>query len=163
MNAKTLPDKPSELIRVALEDQQRCIEDPDYEIEHAIWHQQQPVMPYNVATMEGEPRMKCCVCFAGGVMAKTLETDPAHAIWLALGDTDADMGWPEGTKRKLLALDRFRTGSVSDGVYTMGLREHVDRLDLHELNGEVPEYADDPEAFTLAMEDLADNLEHIGL
>ena len=48
-------------------------------------------------------------------------------------------------------------------VYTMGLREHVDRLDVHELNGEVPEYADDPEAFTLAMEGLADNLEHIGL
>ena len=53
-----LPDKPSELIRLALADLRKCEADPRYLIDMAQWHR--PV------TSE-----LCHVCLAGAVMART--------------------------------------------------------------------------------------------
>ena len=54
----TLPDKPSELIRLALSDLEKCEGDSRYEVDMNEWH---------VPTQKGHV---CYVCLAGSVMAK---------------------------------------------------------------------------------------------
>lgn len=58
-NSKRLPDKPSELILVAMEDFEKIEKNPHYEIYMKHWH-----------FWDEE---KCHVCFAGAVMANTLK------------------------------------------------------------------------------------------
>ena len=58
---KTLPNKTSELIRLAVSDLEKCEKDKSYEINMCAWHT--------------ENYDSCAVCLAGSVMAKTLEED----------------------------------------------------------------------------------------
>ena len=87
---KKLPDKLSDLFTVALDDLERCIADPRYEINMRDW------ISLNTSTK------KCEVCMAGAVMAKTLDitmrnTDP----WVEIGD--------ENILNKIYLTDNFRT------------------------------------------------------
>ena len=58
-----LPDKPSELIRLAIRDMQLCERDPRYNLNMNQWH--------SGGSSDGE--RVCQVCMAGSVMAKTLQ------------------------------------------------------------------------------------------
>lgn len=62
---KTLPDKPSDLLRLAVRDLEATEADENYEVSmEALWH---PGM---------KPDLRpCLVCFAGATMAKTLGVD----------------------------------------------------------------------------------------
>lgn len=93
-----LPDKPSELLLLALTDLEMCENDPRYEIYMGNWH---------------APNGRCRVCAAGAVMAKSLGAPPRD-IW---GPEDFD----EDTERKLRAIDFFRTGAVWDALNWMGI------------------------------------------
>ncbi len=133
-----LPDKPSELIRVALADLEKCEKDPGYKIEMDVWH---------------EPRSeggKCEVCLAGSVMAKTLSVDRIM---------DADPSeFPEAVHLKLCALDSFRCGEVTEAFLGMrigdGIRQISDR--------EIKPYSLNPAQFKEDMNRLADELEAAG-
>lgn len=135
--ANQLPDKPSELIRVALDDLKKCEASPGYRINMNNWH-----IPLGAGT--------CEVCLAGAVMAQSLGSSPRH-----------DMSPPSfvgSESKKLRALDCFRMGDAWSGTNAMGF----DCPDLEDLV-EIPEYRDDPEAFHKAMRALADDLEGAGL
>lgn len=98
-----LPDKPSELIELALEDMAKVEAQPDrYQVHMLQWH----------APMLGSRR--CIVCFAGAVMAGTLGVPDDLPV-----DPDA---FDDDTRAKLLALDAFRQGRVSVGLGNMGMR-----------------------------------------
>lgn len=90
MTETQLPDKKSELIRLAIADLEKCEQDPNYTIDMTRWH---------------EPRYDgvCQVCLAGSVMAKTLNANIRFYLdWVRYGST---------TSYKLLFLDDIRTYS----------------------------------------------------
>lgn len=139
----SLPDKPSELIRVALEDLRKTEKDPRYRINFKYWHS--PEIPY------GEETEFCEVCLAGAVIAQRGNVSPD------IRTVSSDFASP--TWGKLQALDDFRLGDVAIGV---------ENLDIPERNGLPPDreictYDESPQRFYRDMHKLADDLEAVGL
>ena len=131
-----LPDKPSELILLALNDLKKCEADPGYEIGMDEWHQP---LYYNV----------CEVCFAGAVMAKTLGAEKRIS---KVPECYKD----KNNNNKLRALNYFRIGNVRDGMVLMG-------LDFPIIEWGVADYRHDPKEFHKDMEALAAYLKRHGL
>lgn len=95
---KVLPDKPSELLILAMQDLEWVEGNKDYIIDMDNWHRP-------VDWVGGKV---CEVCLAGSVMARTLEI-PAQAR------TDPS-DFSDGLQNKLLAINGFRTGTMRDGL-----------------------------------------------
>ena len=130
---RPLPQKPSEWIRRGLEDLRKCEADDKYQIDMAYWHEHAP--------KDGV----CVVCLAGSVMAKSLGVPIT---------TDAgpwDMVPSHGNA--LRALDEFRLGCVSAGLFKFGIEHDIE--DFH-----VENYSVDPDAFHRDMTAIAEYLEH---
>lgn len=134
---KTLPDKPSELIDLALHDLELCEKDPRYEIDMQDWHNPQ-----------GE-NGRCAVCFAGATLAKSLDVTPS--------ELKEPPDFDEDTEAKLGALNEFRTGDVQDGLDLMGIYLEPN------LDVEVVYYSTNPDGFKADMRKLANTLEEHGL
>ena len=131
--AKKLPNKPSALIRVAMDDLNRVERLKGYTVDMDIWH---------------EPACgKCNVCFAGAIMSQTLKADPEDLMEPEMYNGD--------TEGKLSALDSFRCGDVSGGFELMGL----DNDKGYDLDREIPHYEYNRRAFKLAMRKLIRDLE----
>jgi hypothetical protein len=134
-----LPDLPSELLSMALQD--LCIvEQSDkshYVIDMHKWH-----VPNADKTM-------CSVCLAGAVLTRFLDEDEycQHPD----GIFDAE------TCRKLGAIDLFRMGSLRSGVRFMGLTVPPG---LHDM--EIPAYDEDPSAFRTCIALSAQELKRVG-
>jgi ribosomal protein S27AE len=104
-----LPDLPSVLLRLALEDLEKVENDKRYEVDMNVWVQREQDI--------------CYVCFAGAVMAETLDATEEDIFgWGTCTDKDA--------YSKLLALDRFRTGNI-DGAYRELGRHKPDSIPLY--------------------------------
>jgi len=88
---KTLPNKPSELLKLAMKDLGKCERSPKYNVHMMKWH-------------SGFEREACYVCLAGSVMAKTFNEDPKTEHHP--GDYD------NKTAMKLHWLDDARMGRV---------------------------------------------------
>ena len=132
-----LPDKPSELIRLALADLALCAADPNYRIDMGEWHKPEHGV--------------CQVCLAGAVMAKSLNA--SRAVELYSND------FPEN-RRKITALNDLRQGDVFRAF------DEID-LDLSSWGHNAPErditpYHKDPVGFMADMRRLADDLEAAG-
>lgn len=136
-----LPDKPSELIRLALADLRKCESYPAYKIDFNRWHYP-------------ELGGACCVCLAGSVIAQSLGKNPR--FYSKPSDYNSD------TEMKLEALDDFRSGNVDGGLFRMNIYEPGQRKYLH-LNRNIPLYELSREDFHEVMESLADDLEKAGL
>ena len=134
---KRLPNKPSELIRLAIQDLELVERSKKYKIDMETWHN------YN--------GNRCCVCFAGSVMAKTLEVSPTK--------DSCPHEHEDELSQKLMALDHFRVGEVISGLNAMNIETN---FPAH--RGDHPvEYKDDPKLFKLQMLDLSSILESEGL
>lgn len=134
-STSTLPDKPSELIRLALGDLELVEQDPRYKVHMNDWHW-------------ANPDGICSVCLAGCVMSKTLKSNPSERISPSKFSSD--------TKNKLTALDRFREGFITAGFSVMG-------INLRGKNRNHVNYADDSKLFKEQMNKLADDLAAEGL
>ena len=149
----TLPNKPSELIRLALADLEACENDEHYQIDMYHWHK-----PFN----DNHTGIYCAVCLAGSVIAKTLGTD------MNLEKDPLHFGMPEydppslGTPTKLLCLDMFRLGYVWDPLEQMALLTYQLQEELPETVT-IPPYKEDPFGFHRKMHGLATMLERHGL
>lgn len=88
-----LPDKPSELIRLAISDLNKAKDDPSVYITMNTWYEQY--------------RNHCLVCLAGSVMKYTLDLDK-------LGGYDPHF-FGEDIAKKLMTLNDFRVGLVHEG------------------------------------------------
>ena len=108
-----LPDKPSELIRLAVKDA--------LELDHAIYYPD--CANYHevkyVATIHGD---RCTVCDAGAVIAKTLHADPGHDVGLH------SEGYSRDTRKKLYALNDFRAGAYATAIAPMGYARPSDEF-----------------------------------
>ncbi len=132
-----LPDKPSTLIRLALDDLKKCEASDDYVIDMADWH-----VPFGSG--------RCEVCLAGAVMAQSL------GVGISRDTTPGSMG--EGLDRKLSSLEEFRQGYIHSGLRKMGIEPPEDLYDE-----DVPMYEDDRDGFRSAMQNMANILEEEGL
>jgi hypothetical protein len=101
---KTLPEKLSDGLELALADLLKCEEDKGaYMINMGTWHEG--------ATVDEEAEQivePCEVCMAGAVMAQSLEVGINESKMP--GDFSVDV------HHKLLAIDSFREGSVKHAV-----------------------------------------------
>jgi hypothetical protein len=127
-----LPDKPSELIRLAVKDMQLCEADPRYKLDMRSWHR--PV--------EGA----CHVCMAGAVMAQTLTLSPYIPINCSLNITGTidfqmrQLGVEEPSEQlrllnKLRAIDAFREGYL-EAVTLLGI--DLSAINLEEMYTALP-------------------------
>lgn len=130
-----LPEKPSELIRVALADLDKIEKTPGYEIVMSDWH-----VPFGG---------RCEVCLAGAVIAsqrptlKNEDLQPYH--------------FPPATCGALEALNQFRMGFIEDGLCDMGIYGHRFK------DMAVTPYKNDPAKFKRDLERIAKRLEKAGL
>lgn len=106
--------KPSELIRVALADLDKCDRDPQYEVYMQDWHS------------PGENGC-CLVCFAGAVMAKSfgLSPDSEHHP-----DDFAPL-----VGARLEAVDFFRMGAIASGLTRCSVTHNKAEKIHEELEG----------------------------
>jgi hypothetical protein len=138
-----LPDKPSELIRLALHDLAEAERDKRYRIDMGAYH---------------EPNSKCAVCFAGAVIAFSLNGSAKKFIH----PNDFDLR----TREKLHGLNELR-----GGFYSMALR-HIEGLDwlealrlrdkLSAIVNRPADYDDGRRAFKADMRKIAAVLEKEG-
>lgn len=127
-----LPNKQSELLRLAIADARKCQADPNYILTMVQWH-----------AKIGE---HCHVCLAGAVVAKTLNS--ASYLCRCPGDFDPD------TNEKLKIIDYLRRGIWSglDDAQSSKLDTAASRA---AAVSEIPQSADFAahEAFAAALEE----------
>ncbi len=148
-----LPDKPSELIRVALADLEKCEASPSTIVDMGYWHALigDDERDEFESELREKPKALCVVCLAGSVISKTLSVEDG---------CDAGPGtFDEPIRAKLMALDEFRMGWVGEALITMGLRLPPTLFD----STDITPYHVDPGAFRRDMRQLADDLEADGL
>ena len=139
----SLPDKPSDLLILALADLAKAESDPTYDIHMGEWH-----VPFR-RRLKDKPTDRCrkydhfcSVCFAGAVMAGTLGQEAGRKL--------IPEHFEPALHDKLQALDCFRTGDVSLGL--MQLKIDVDQWTGYDKA--VPYYDSDGE-WRKAMNELA--------
>jgi hypothetical protein len=155
----TLPDKPSELIRVALADLRKVEALPQiYRVNMDVWHREKRV------PLESNEAPLCEVCLAGSMISQSLHANPNEHR----GPEDFD----QETTWKLYALNEFRVGNVYDGLcYLSNVpsgRLYAQKWE--ELKGKdgarkytpIAEYTKGPEDFHRDMQTLASDLEAVG-
>lgn len=135
LNDLKLPNKPSALIRLALEDLKKVEKSKSYVID----------MDNSIHAPQSWSK-KCAVCFAGAVMAQAVKDPTLEVDWGV---------WGEDTENKLRALDCFRTGDIEAGLEEMDLK-HPRWLTK---GVDVARYESDPKRFKKVMKELADVLE----
>ena len=149
---KELPNKPSDLIDIALNDLEACERDNYYIIDMNTWH----------SPARGNARPPCVVCMSGAVMSKSLgisvhvKTSPDNFL--------------EDAQKKLIALDCFRRGKnwdVMEGLSYMG----VPQSKIDEITGigyvkqpfSVSPYHEDPAVFKTDMKSMSSIFSSHGL
>lgn len=139
-----LPNKPSALILMAVDDLAKAERTKGYRVDMGSWHE--PNEDYNTN------KPVCEVCFAGSVIAMSLKTKPDQEK--GPGSFDSD------TCQKLEALNEFRTGEIREGLTTMGIDP-----DEHFVPNTYPvvEYSDNKTKFKKDMRRVAGYLAAVGL
>lgn len=140
----TLPDKPSELIRLALGDLRKIEGTPGYVVDMAAWYDR--------------TRTECHVCLAGAVMASRFEI-PSNSYLVTPVD------FPENIRSKMVALNAFRQNEIEGGCYYLGIGdEYLDRVSENDGPIKVEDYTPETkEQFHADMQAMADFLETKGL
>ncbi len=137
-----LPDKPSDLIYVALRDLAKCERSPKYNIDMTDWH-----YPADDGV--------CEVCLAGSVMAKTFKVDRNEDL------TPCGIGIAPSDALKLGALNHFRAGEIIYGLREINLHRSKEAENIKDIV--VQQYHDNPTKFKANMRKIARHLKSIGL
>lgn len=132
-----LPDKPSDLLRMALECLRSCESDLNYRVDMDETH--------SPGMFDGDPTT---IDLAGAVMARKLGASPGdYCLPAEFGDDDA----------KLDALRLFSYGEVGDALECMNIH------DVWGMDFPAPYYVKDKATWHDRMNDLADDLAVRGL
>ena len=139
-----IPNKPSELILLALHDFKLAETSKEYTINMGKWHN--PAFPE-------EKIHKCEVCFAGSVMAFSLGAN--------INKYYEPDNFPR-EERKLRALEEFRNGQVDYGLDIFYTYEDITDYKSIDNYFFVPSYNVDKEGFHITMTKMADYLKKKG-
>ena len=131
-----LPNKLSALLRLAVQDAQKCERDPRYELNMGAWH----VLEDGDAT--------CQVCMAGAVMAQTLQYPIDRRV------TWSDASHMDNTMH---AIDNMRTGDFVSAAASLSVRPTTEQTrSLRRARGLVCEFYE-AEDYTPHEEDPSDH------
>jgi hypothetical protein len=151
-----LPNKPSELIRLAIADV-TAVEKlkSKYVLDMSSWHEP---AGFNHSSDDNYPNVyntdsknRCAVCYAGSVMACTLGADPTQNF--------EPSDFPKDTNKKLEAINALREGELGEAFRILGLKAPdimVDELD------DMIDYEENSKAFKKQQLQLASQLEGLG-
>lgn len=143
-----LPDKPSELIRVALEDLAKIEDDPQFTIDMHQWFARDFTEDH-----AGNRATVCFACAAGAVISQRANI-PTGAVYLDPQD------FSDEVCNKLHAINRLRLGEVGVACLALG----IDPPARVRMFYEVADYDhDNGKTFRADLEKLADTLEAAGL
>ena len=140
-----MPDKPSELLIVALNDLEKCEADDTYIIKMGDWH---------LPVFYGYRFHFCEVCFAGSVMAKSLGVSKRdyHNPNMHYKHGKKKTGITDETNKKLIALNDFRVGDLWDGLLNMEINdERLKNIDAHRP---MTKYKENPKQFKKDIREL---------
>lgn len=100
-----LPSLPSALLRLALNDLEKCELDPRYRINMNFWH----------VPKQGAP---CVICLAGSILAKTinLPINQECSVW-----DEEDQSITKDNKNKLSAVNQLRLGNIGIALAKLNL------------------------------------------
>lgn len=156
---KQLPDKMSDLLKLALKDEAKAERSPRYIMDMDQWHE--PDLDWDNGKKLGF-QVSCHVCFAGAVMSFSLGGE-----W---GKTLGPEDFRNGNVQKLHALDMLRRGKVYAAACYMklvGVFRTANIFSYHEFseNGvvHVSNYIWGRLAWRKSMYHLADRLASAGL
>lgn len=135
-----LPEKPSDLILLALEDLSKAEKSDAYDVVMSQWH--------HPCDSDGV----CEVCLAGSVMAFSLDADVDDDL------SPASLYLNPQDHRRLVALDDFRKGDTAKAFRTLGMEPPVGFR--REIN--VPPYYVDPAGFKKTLKAFAKRLYRAG-
>ena len=139
-----ISDKPSEALRQALGDLEKCEKDPRLEV--CMWEW---------ALNNGRT---CQVCLAGAIL---VQQEGIPSRWAAVEDLPID--------NKMRGIDQFRAGRIWAGVQAFCTSEPIkilsqpQRVEGIEQYMPGPAYEDDAEGFKAYIRSIADALERIDL
>ena len=137
-----LPDKPGDLIKVALDNLNKVEKDPMYEVNmRDSWHR-----PFETDTVQ-----KCSVCFSGEVMAKTMNLSRKNEIM--------PNNFHYKLERKIRALDSFRKGNVEYGLLCLNFRKPDNMLPIFRVES----YSHNPRKFKKDMKNMIEFFYGYGL
>lgn len=139
-----LSDIPSKAIRQALDDLAAVEAQKDlYTVDMCNYH-----------VYDAEDA-KCAVCFAGAVIAGA-GNDPKRNL--------EPSSFDDKTHNKLRGLDCFRGGDIAEAINFFGVKKIPLLLNTDDsFYVDVTDYDDNPKKFKKDMNELADNLEKLGL
>lgn len=140
---KTLPNKPSALIKLALKDLRACESNPTYKINMYVWHTERSV---------SFDKKHCQVCLAGAVMAKSLKVRPYES------KDPLHYKYDKQLQAKLWALDVFKSGHIGYGLHLLGFKNEI-----FDDTVNITEYSKNPTRFKKQMTTLARHFERAGL
>ena len=132
-----LPDKASELIRLAIADLRKAMVHPEYRVNMGAWHEMMPRL---------EGGAVCHVCLAGSIMAFTLNAPP----YMEVEPHDYDMT----NRRKLYALNFVRRGQLHEAGVEWPAFKTIPMNQGSSLY--VARFSDDPNQFIADMLHIAD-------
>jgi hypothetical protein len=146
--AMELPDKPSDLLELALRDLEFVEQDDKYRVRMWMWH-----LPERAFMQPASPPLYCNVCLAGSVLAKTLNVPFDVPVLVSEFDASGDEAFDK-LVHKLRAVDYLREGDVGGALWILEYpREDVDNG--RHLNRDVAEYDEDnPHWFYDSMREL---------
>lgn len=143
-----LPEKVSDLIRVALADLIKCEGDERYDVNMSFWH-----TPYTDDA--GEP--VCAVCLGGSVLVQTLQV-PFEA-----GNSEALAGLSDWNRSRILALNDIRCGALLGAASTAGYPSlALVRKIQFDFSHKFCPYEVNATKFKAYLTHVADELEKIG-
>ena len=140
MEKLELPDVPSQLLNLAMDDFEKCLALPEkYMIDMHGWAYRR---------LDGV----CEVCLAGAVMCQTLDASVPPRNFKIPEDYASD-----GLDAKLKALDHIRCGDIDYAFEEMGMDTDL------EFDRDITDPKDSMEGFITDMRNLAEDLEAAGL
>ena len=143
--SNSLPDKPSELIRAALQDLSAIENNPSYVVNMEVYH-----TPYK------DDDNRCHVCLAGSVMANRFKENPLRQLFPIIYDTVIFS--------KLVALNEFRLGNIFQGLCVLDIFDARMLFDSPlPVKWDITPYEVNPLNFKYDMYTLADRLDKEGL
>jgi hypothetical protein len=137
--------KLSELIEIGLNDLEKCEKSNEYEVDMSKWHEFNPNLE------------KCMVCFAGSVMAQTLDS--------FIGDDLTPSKFDEDWGRRLNALNQVRMGNL---ITAYGILHDISTLPVvvidmsNKHQSSYCAYGFDPIQFKSWLRLVIDNLKEAG-
>ena len=143
---------PSQLIRVALNDLELCEADTRYRVYMGTWHE-----PFDRSDMYAN-RPGCFVCFAGSVMAQSLNT--------SFRDNCSPEVFSRPISIRLRVLNLLRLGDIEYALSIFSEGDKIYHPDYHFdspiKDREIAPYTSDSRLFKVDMLRLADDLEDVG-